>query len=291
MPVLSCFEAFVRYIYMHLCNPLFMEQPGKLRTWYRIAAAVTVIAFLSWLPLPNGWKADKRKGFTTWYRQTDKKTREEYISLLKQGYRTAEAFFGAPYTHAFDVYIHPDRHSLDSTWRTDWKMPGFSSECWMVASGVASRLDVISPKAWSKESCEHDYNDKQEVLQLLAHELVHVYHGQHNTSPDFGNTTGIDWFVEGLATYASGQCNTARIAEIKKAIAENKVPASLDKFWTGKLRYALSGSVVMFLDKTYGRNMLVKLLTATGLNDILSTLQVSEQGLIDKWKAFMTALP
>lgn len=85
----------------------------------------------------------------------------------------------------------------------------------MVASGIATKLDMISPKMWDKESCEHQYAETKKHNSSL-HELVHVYHGQLNASPDFSNVEGIDWFVEGLATYASGQCDSLRIAEIKK---------------------------------------------------------------------------
>jgi hypothetical protein len=40
------------------------------------------------------------------------------------------------------------------TWQKDWNEPRFKSECWMVASGVASKLDVISPKSWDKQACD-----------------------------------------------------------------------------------------------------------------------------------------
>ena len=106
----------------------------------------------------------------------------------------------------------------------------------MVASGVSHRFDLISPKAWDKESCEHHYKDTTETQQLITHELVHVFHGQLNCSEDFSDVTGLDWFVEGLATYASGQCNDSRIAEIKKAIGLKEIPSSLDEFWTGKFK-------------------------------------------------------
>ena len=112
----------------------------------------------------------------------------------------------------------------------------------MVASGIAGKLDMISPKVWDKEAYEHSYSEPEKVQWLTTHELVHVYHAQLTSSPDFSDTEGIDWFVEGLATYTSGQCGSSRIKEIKKAIAENKIPGTLDGFWKGNLKYGLSGS-------------------------------------------------
>jgi len=41
--------------------------------------------------------------------------------------------------------------------------------------------------------------------------------------------------------------------KLKKAIKNNQIPESLDSFWTGKIKYGLSGSVVMFIDRKYGR--------------------------------------
>jgi hypothetical protein len=114
-----------------------------------------------------------------------------------------------------------------------------------------------------------------------------VFHGQRNASPDFSNTEGINWFIEGLATYASGQCDSLRISEVKRAISENKIPVSLDDFWTGKIKYGLSGSVVMYIDKIYGRAMLIKLLPFNKKEDLLKTLNITEPDLLNDWKKFM----
>src|SRR6187551_2042138 len=113
---------------------------------------------------------------------------------------TTRQFFKSPFKNRFQLFIHPNRQSLDSSWQKDWNMPAFKSECWMVASGIATRLDVISPRRWDKEACEHVYAETKKTQLLITHELIHVYHGQLNTSPDFSNVDGIDWFVEGLAT-------------------------------------------------------------------------------------------
>ena len=165
-------------------------------------------------------------------------------------------------------------------------MPDFKSECWMVAGGVASKLDLISPKNWDKEACEHVYADSSKTQNLITHELFHVYHGQLNPSPDFSETCDIDWFVEGFATFASGQCDSLRIADVKNAIAENNIPDSLSKFWSGKLRYGLSGSVVMFLDAKYGRKKLLELLKFNRKAELLAALGISEDELLKEWKGF-----
>jgi len=238
----------------------------------------------------DNWITEKHKGYNLVYTPTDKQNKEEYALLVDNGLRSVRAFFGPHYRKLFSIYIHPGRHSLDSTWQKDWGMPDFKSECWMVASGMATKLDVISPKRWDKEACEHRYAETKHTQQLIVHELVHVYHGQLNVSPDFSNAEGIDWFVEGLATYASGQLDSVRMLEIKKAISDNQIPGQLNDFWTGKMRYGLSGSVVMFIDKKYGRAKLIELLPFTKKSDLLLSLKSTESELLAGWSAYVRGL-
>lgn len=235
----------------------------------------------------SNWIMEKHKGYTLHYTLPDMSTRREYARLADAGIKATRSFFNSRFTKEFDIIIHPDRHSLDSTWQNDWNMPGFKSECWMVASGVAGKLDMISPRQWDKQACEHSYKETQNTQKLVTHELIHVYHAQLNPSPDFSKTEGIDWFVEGLATYASGQCDAARLDEVKKMIADNKIPAGLDQFWTGKARYGLSGSVVLYIDKKYGRAKLKELLSYAKKTEILSAIGATETQLLDQWKNFM----
>ncbi len=221
------------------------------------------------------------------YYTSDRENISAYSLLIDKGFTEVKDFFQAKDLKKFDVFIFPDRKSLDSSWQKSWNMPEFKSECWMVASGVSNRFDLISPAAWKTDACEHDFSDKEKTQKLITHELVHVYHGQQNASPDFSATEGIDWFVEGLATYASGQCDSLRMAQVRKAIAENQVPMKLDAFWTGKNKYGLSGSMVMFIDKKYGRKKLLELLPFSKKSEILLSLGVSEEVLLEAWKKFM----
>lgn len=260
----------------------------KLKSLFPLLLAVLVS--ISPKVMAQNWIIEKHKGYRLSYKVTDEKNIQDYNKLVENGIKTVQTFFHSSYPAAFDIFIHPNRASLDSTWQKDWNMPDFKSECWMVASGVATKLDMISPKMWDQEACEHTYAEMQKTQQLITHELVHVYHGQLNASPDFSNVEGIDWFVEGLATYASGQCDSSRIAEIKKAIAAGKIPDGLDNFWTGKLKYGLSGSVVMYLDHQYGRDKLKALLPFSKKAEILSALGTTETALLGEWKNYIQSL-
>jgi len=248
------------------------------------------LLFSSWKAVDENWIKEKHKDYNLLYTSIDKSNNRAYNELVANGIASVKSFFHGSYKKSFDIFIHPSRNSLDSTWKKDWKMPEFKSECWMVASGVAARLDMISPKLWDKESCDHIYAETLHTQQLITHELVHVYHGQCNVSPDFSNAEGIDWFVEGLATFASGQLDASRIADVKKAIAENKITKGLDNFWTGKIKYGLSGSVVMYIDHHYGRSKLKALLSVNKKSEILSLLKTTETELLNGWKDYMQHL-
>ncbi len=245
---------------------------------------------ISWNIADNYWKSDKQKEYTLMYTSIDKINIKDYKNLVETGTKSVKHFFNDSFRNRFRVYVHPNRQSLDSVWQKDWNMPEFKSECWMVASGVATKLDIISPKLWDKESCEHIYSEINQTQQLITHELIHVYHGQYNISPDFSDTEGIDWFVEGLATYASGQCDSERIDQVKNALHENKIPESLDNFWKGKLKYGVSGSIVMYIDHKYGREKVKELLPLNKKSEILSALKTSESELLKSWKLYLQNL-
>lgn len=259
-----------------------------IRLYFLFSILVAILA--SWTLLTDNWISEKTKNYNLLYTKADKPNKKEYTKIIDKGSKSVQKFMNDSFKKNFLVCIHPNRKSLDSTWQKDWNMPGFKSECWMVASGTATRLDMISPKAWDKEACEHSYADQTKTELLIAHELFHVYHGQLNVSPDFSDVYDIDWFVEGLATYASGQCDSNRINEIKKLITDNKVPKSLNDFWKGKLKYGLSGSVVMYIDKTYDRAKLKGLLRFNKKTEILSALNTTEEKLLSDWKIFIKDL-
>lgn len=251
---------------------------------------IFVIVLTSWATGNIYWLKKDCKSFTLNYTTKDTPLIDEYQKLIVTGLKNVERFFDDHYKNKFDVFIYPDRKSLDSTWRNDWKIPGFKSECWMVASGVSKKIDILSPKIWDAESCEHKYDQKEQTQQLITHELVHVFHGQLNVSADFNDVKNIDWFIEGLATYASGQCDSSRVMEVIKVIKNETIPESIDQFWTGKLKYALSGTMVMYIDKKYGRSKIKDLLRFNEEQGILQTLGITEIKLLSGWKEYMLSL-
>jgi hypothetical protein len=248
----------------------------------------TLFISVSWfVQQPGSWLKTKHKGIVIYYQKQDVHQIKHYKKMLIRGHKQVKDFFADPYPASYNVYVHPDRMSLDSAWQKDWAMPTFKSECWMVASGVAHKMDILSPVRWDSLACEHKYQEKKQVQQLIIHELVHVFHGQNNASPDFSNTEGIDWLVEGLAVYASGQLDATRLNAVKDLVNKKQTPATLENFWKGKNKYGLAGSMIMYIDHRYGRTILKELLPFTQKQEILTHLKTSEEDLIAAWGKFL----
>jgi len=226
----------------------------------------------------------KKEIYNLHYNSIDSLQAEEITLWLNQGQKIINKFFNNKFKNEFDVYIFSDRDSLDKQWQKDWNMPGFKSQCWMVGSGIAHRLDLLSPRVWDTQACEHDNKDTIAVKKLIIHELVHVYHGQNNPSPTFENIENLDWFVEGIAVYASGQLNDERYQRTQNYILNEKGPSTLAEIWKGEHKYGLAGSIVKYLDQKYGREILIKLLKTTKATEILNILNISEDELIKGWK-------
>src|SRR5690606_13778278 len=111
----------------------------------------------------------------------------------------------------------------------------------------------------------------------------------HNPKPDFNGMDEMGWWIEGLAVYASEQLDSARLAGLRDLMEKNAVPQTLQKFWSGKHKYGLSGSVAAWLDKTYGRAVVVQLLSCTDTSRALSVLKTDEATVLDRWKKFWSA--
>lgn len=234
------------------------------------------------------WKELDRDKYTLHYTLADQNMIKKIDSYVQSGLDYIVDYFPHSFTNKFDVYLFPNRTLMDKQWQKEWGDSSFQSQCWMIASGVAHRLDMLSPNAWAKEACDHNADDSTKIRQLIWHELVHVFHGQFNQDHTFNYIEGLDWLVEGLATYVSGQLDEKRLQRVKQLIKENKTPLRLENFWKGQDKYGLSGSIVNYIDKTFGRTKLFALLKFTNKQDALKFLGLSEEQLVKNWKDSLT---
>src|SRR5215471_12389301 len=100
------------------------------------------------------WIKKESSFFTLHYTSSDSSIVNGIQKNLIDGEKTISYYFERSFNKKFDVYIFPNRNELDLQWSKDWAGAGFRSQCWMVASGVANRLDILSKISWKKEACE-----------------------------------------------------------------------------------------------------------------------------------------
>ncbi|MBI3439982.1 MAG: hypothetical protein HY054_15255 [Proteobacteria bacterium] len=202
------------------------------------------------------------------------------------GRQRIEAFFGERFTGPVNVVVAGDRAGFDHALPAAWGIA--PSQCWMVGVGVADSLYLLAPSAWAHDACEH-HGDAAEVQGIVTHELTHSFHGQHNPTRDFTGMDDAGWFVEGLAVLVSGQLDSAHAHDARDAIAANAAPASLANAWSGRYRYGVCGSMVRYIDVTYGRRTLTALLAATTNQQILDQLHLSEAEFLSRWRIWASA--
>jgi hypothetical protein len=271
---------------------------GSESTLMRRAAVCTSgLGALLWLGLgcgtdddpggagPSEWLTLTGTGITLEYRQADESLAQQSLSQGESGRVLAETFLATAMGPTVRMRLFPTRAALESEWGT-YLGPGFVFQCWMIAGFTESMVLMLSPQRWVTESCGHPA-DPAYVARVVAHELIHVLHRRVNGS---NGLTGQPswWFVEGLATLGSRQYEEQGMAAVAQNLLAGGAPPQLELLLQGDAGYALSASLVAYIDTTWGRSTLVALLSARSEAELLTTLGVSEAELLSQWEAWVT---
>lgn len=235
---------------------------------------------------PDGWLRAEAPGVVLEYRAADAQGAPTMLQRIAAGRTEAAAFLGLAYTGTVTVRLHPTAASFGEEWQ---RLTGAPPQCWMIASGTAAGVLMLSPRVWSSAACGHDGTDAAYVQGVVTHELVHVLHHQHNADP-VRLQRGAEWFEEGVAVLASGQLDGAARAAVRQRVQAGFAPATLAEAWSGTpIPYAVGGSLVHYVDAVHGRAALRALLQETTQAGLLVRLGVSEAALLSGWRAFAAA--
>ncbi|MEK6254937.1 MAG: basic secretory family protein, partial [Gemmatimonadales bacterium] len=175
-----------------------------------------------------------------------------------------------PFPDTVSVQIFAHREGFTAALQQAWGIP--ETACWMVGAADDHSLFLLSPGVCKTEAGEPDPDDDEHRRLLVTHEAVHVYHGQVNPSEDVGLLEDIGWFIEGLATYVSGQLETSHAGRAAEALAESSGPERLADAWSGPYRYGVAGSLVAYVDEQWGRETLRAALEVTTQDQVLALL-------------------
>jgi hypothetical protein len=209
------------------------------------------------------------------------------VPLIDRGRQTAEQFFGTTYAATFLVKVMHDRDALNAHWRVLLRQPNLQTQCWQIAGGWATEFDILSPAVWSSRSCGHDANASH-VAHVVAHELVHVLHGQRNPS-FFSIAASTPWILEGLAAYASGQWAAEYAGAARSTLSSGFAPTTFAEMWTSSANYPLAGSVFAYVHQRFGIGAVRRLLTAAFEADLLTALSTDATTLLGDWRSGMLA--
>jgi hypothetical protein len=190
-----------------------------------------------------------------------------------------------PFPDSVSVRILASREGFSEALRDAWGME--DTACWMVGAASDGVLFLLSPAVWGEEACEHDPADEMHRRLLVTHEAVHAFHGLANPSEDIGLLEDLGWFIEGLATYVSGQLENSHAGRAREAIDGGHGPERLDDAWSGPYRYGVTGSMVAFIDQRWGRDVLRQALLAESKAALLTLLDVTEAGFLQEWTAWV----
>jgi hypothetical protein len=235
-------------------------------------------------------QAEEHTGYRLEYVVADRAVAESLVPMIERGRRTAEQFFATTFPSSFVARVFPDRASLTARWRVVWNQPTLQTECWMIAGGWATEFTILSPSVWRTEACGHDGSNSNHVANVVAHELVHVLHGQRNSAfTSLAATT--PWIVEGMAAYASGQWDTEYAGSVRSAVSGGFAPVTFAALWASPANYALAGSVVSYINQRFGVDAVRRLLTVRTEAELLTALSTDSTILLREWRAWVLAQP
>ena len=232
--------------------------------------------------------AEEHTGYRLEFVAADRAVAQSLIPMIERGRATTEQFFATTYPSSFVVRVMPDRAALTARWRVAWNQPALQTECWMIAGGWATELDMLSPTVWRTESCGHDGSNQTHVENVLAHELVHVLHGQRNSGfVSLISTT--PWIVEGIATFASGQWASEYASSARTTLSGGFAPQTFSALWASPANYALAGSVFAYVNQRVGADAVRRLLTVRTEAELLTALSTDAPTLLRDWRAWLLA--
>ena len=194
------------------------------------------------------WRSLTEGKVTMFWYQENKSFAQELMAATHQALARLVEDTGAHLEKPVKIYIYADVQDLQGAmiYPQEWTGGVAFTRYGIIAIGIAPyRLD------WGKRA--------------IAHELTHLVIHQMTLNPYSDLPT---WLDEGLAMYAEGPPESAHVAHLNRAIAENSLISvrSLSSPFSAygeesRLSYAQSCSLVEFLISNYEQAKMLELLT------------------------------
>jgi len=152
-----------------------------------------------------------------------------------------------------------------------------------IAQPQKTDIVFLSPSAYKDHSI-YEYNP-DEYRRLVSHELTHVF--EEYLTPDIESTPR--WWSEGLAVYLSGQWRYEDEFRqpVLKAIKEKRIPGIETIRASTKLCYEWGWTIVMFIENTYGKEMILKIVREYYNGNVLGIISAGLKDFEKRWKKWL----
>ena len=222
------------------------------------------------------------------YAGADQRYAEETLAVLTEAYAFLKEYFclHEPSLRRIRAILVPTRSEYDrlvvGLLGVDIEVP---SNPGRVAQPQRTDIVFLSPSAYGQHST-YRYN-ADEYRRLVVHELVHVF--EEHLAPDI--EANQRWWSEGLAAYLSGQWRHEDQFQFRQPVMEGirlrRVPGINEIQTDVELCYAWGWTIVMFIEDTYGKDAIVKIVNKCDDGDVLATLGEDPDAFEKRWQEWL----
>jgi len=152
-----------------------------------------------------------------------------------------------------------------------------------IAQPQKTDIVFLSPSAY-KDHSVYKYNP-DEYKRLVFHELTHVF--EEYLTPDIETTPR--WWSEGLAVYLSGQWKYEDDVKepVLKGVKEKLIPDIEEIQINIELSYEWGWTIVMFIENTYGKEMILKIVRECYNGNVLGIISAGLKDFEKRWKKWL----
>ncbi len=146
-------------------------------------------------------------------------------------------------------------------------------------------LVVLSPSAYGQHSTFEYVPD--EYSRLLFHEVIHMF--EERLAPNMD--TPPRWWSEGLAAYLSGQWEHEDQYGFRQPVLQGletgRIPDIREIEASVELCYDWGWSIVMFIEKIYGREPILRIVSECDNGDVCGILGEDMDTFQRNWKRWL----
>ncbi len=228
----------------------------------------------------------KESGCEVLFKEGDEQNARKTMEFLKNSVNFLSQYFGITPPGNLRLFLVQDRGEFDrlvvDLLGVDIEIP---SNPGRLAQPQKKDMVFISPAAYGEHST-YEFNP-EEFERLVFHETTHVF--EEYLSPNIELMPR--WWSEGLAVYVSGHWQFRDQFKFRKAVEKNlpegKIPDFEEINRSIDLSYDWGWTLVMFIEKTLGKEAIRKAVMECGDGNIPETLGWKKDDFEREWKEWL----